>query len=245
MSSMKKLLLAGTAVCLMVVAVLIAGCTTTTTNNTTTTSPTQGTQPTTVITGATNVSQYLTVTMQNGGFAIVMPFSRQATMQNGAVPYSGVVSDANGTYNLTYEVFTTPQAAQARYQELVNGYVTHGYTTMQQNSTVWSGFNSASSMGAGVSYGTSPLMPYYVGIMVGYSKNPQAPFQPSAWSHTWGGMWYCCMGPYMGYNISPEMREHMQEEMREHMDGTPYGGPYGEGPMMGGERLTLITEECP
>jgi len=241
---MKKLLLAGAAVCLMVVAVLIAGCTTTTTNNTTSTGPTQGTQPTTAITGATNVSQYLTVTMQNRGFAIVTPFSRQATMQNGAVPYSGVVSDSNGTYNVTYEVMNTSQAAQARYQEVANGYVASGYTMTQQNSTAWSGFDSASSMGAGVSYGTSPLMPYYVMTMTGYSKSPQVPFQPGMWSHMWGEMWYCCMGPYMGYNISPDMRQHMQEEMNEHMGenfdmrqhmqeemnehmgGTPYsGGP--------------------
>ncbi len=223
---MKKLLLAGATVFLIVMIVLIAGCATTTTNNTT--SPSQGTQPTTVITEPTNVSQYLTVTMQNMGFTIVMPFSRQATMQNGAVPYSGVVSDSNGTYNVTYEVFNTPQAAQARYQELVNGYMARGYTMMQQNSTVWSGFNSASSMGAGVSYGTSPLMPYYVMTMTGYSKSPQAPFQPSMWSHMWGEMWYCCMGPYMGQNLTPAMRQHMREEMYEHMGGMPYGG----GPMM-------------
>jgi hypothetical protein len=227
MSSMKKLLLAGAAVCLIVVVVLIAGCTTTTTNNTT--SPTQGTQSTTATTGATNVSQYLTATMQDRGFTIVTPFSRQTTMQNGAVPYSSVVSDSNGTYNVTYEVMNTPQAAQARYQELVNGYVVHGYTMMQQNSTSWSGFNSASSMGAGVSYGTSPLMPYYVMTMTGYSKSPQMPLQRSMWSHMWGEM-YEHMGPYLGQNLTPAMRQHMREEMYEHMGGMPYGG----GPMMGG-----------
>ena len=70
-----------------------------------------------------------------------------------------MVSDSTGTYNVTYEVMNGPQAAQARYQELVNGYVVRGYTMMQQNSTSWSGFNFTSSMGAGVSYGTSPLMP--------------------------------------------------------------------------------------
>jgi hypothetical protein len=230
MSSMKKLLLAGAAVCLIVVAVLIAGCTTTTTNNTTTTSPTQGTQPMTAATGATNVSQYLTVTMQNRGFAIVMPFSRQVTEQNGAVHYSGVVSDSNGTYNVTYEVMNSPQAAQARYQELVNGYVARGYTMMQQNSTSWSGFNFTSSMGAGVSYGTSPLMPYYVMTMTGYSESPQMPLQPGTWSHMWGEMWYCCMGPYMGQDLTPDMRQHMREEMYEHMGGTPYSG----GPVMDG-----------
>jgi uncharacterized protein YceK len=227
---MKKLLLAG-AVFLIVVAVLIAGCATTTTNNTT--SPTQG-QSTTAATGATSVSQYLTATMQDRGFTIVTPFSRQATTQSGAVPYSGVVSDANGTYDVTYEVFNTPQASQARYQEVVNGYVARGYTMMEQNSTAWSGFNYASSMGAGVSYGASPLMPYYVMMMMGYSKSPQAPFQPSMWAHMWGDMWYCCMGSHMGYNISPDMREHMRGEIYEHMGGMPYGGPYGEGPMMDG-----------
>ncbi len=229
---MKRLLLAGAAVFLMVAAVLIAGCTTTTTNNTTSPTTTQGTQQTTATTGATNVGQYLTATMQNRGFTIVTPFSRQATMQNGAVPYSGVVSDSNGTYNVAYEVMNTPQDTQVRYQEVVNGYVAQGYTMTQQNSTAWSGFNSASSMGAGVSYGTSPLMPYYVMTMTGHSTSPQRPLQQSMWSHMWGEMWYCCMGPYMGYNISPDMREHMQQEMNEHMGGTPYGMPYGGGPMM-------------
>ena len=224
---MKKPLLAGAAVCLIVVAVLIAGCTTTTTNNTTTTGLTQGTQPTTAITGATSVSQYLMATMQNRGFAIVTPFSRQATMQNGAVPYSGVVSDSNGTYNVTYEVMNTQQAAQARYQEVVNVYVASGYAMMQQNSTAWSGFNSASSMGAGVSYGMSPLMPYYVMMMTSYSAGSQRPLQPSTWLYTWRGMWYCCMGPYLGRNLAPYMWQHMQEEMYEHMGGRPYGAPFG------------------
>ena len=223
MSSMKKLLLAGTAVCLIVAVILIAGCTTTTTNNTT--GPTQG-QPTTTTARPTNVSQYLTGTMQDQGFTIVTPFSRQATTQNGAVPYSGIVSDSNGTYNVTYEVMNTPQAAQVRYQEAVNGYASSGYTTMQQNSTSWSGFNSASSMGAGVSYGASPLMPYYVMTMTGYSVGSQRPLQPSTWSNTWGGMWYCCMGPYMGRGLAPAMWQHMREEMYEHMGGGPYGGPY-------------------
>ena len=230
MSLRKKLSLAGAAVFLMVVVILIAGCATTTTNNTTTTGPTQGTQLTTATAGATNVSQYLTATMQDRGYAIVTPFSRQATMQNGAVPYSGIVSDSNGTYNVTYEVMNTPQDTQARYQEVVNGYMARGYTMMQQNSTAWSGFNSASSMGTGVSYGTSPLMPYYVMTMTGYSRSPQMPLQPGMWSHMWGEMWYCCTGPYMGQNLTPDMRQHMQEEMYEHMGGTPYGG----GPMMGG-----------
>ena len=81
---MKKLLSAGAVVCLMVVAVLIAGCTTTTTNNTTMTT-TQDTQPTTATARATNVSQYLTASMQDRGFTMVTPFSRQATLQNGTV----------------------------------------------------------------------------------------------------------------------------------------------------------------
>jgi hypothetical protein len=223
MSSMKKLLLAGATVCMIVIAVLIAGCATTTTNNTATTTPTQGTQATTATTGATNVSQYLTAIMQGRGLTIVTPFSRQATMQNGAVPYSGIVSDSNGTYNVTYEVMNTLQTAQTRYQEVVNGYVAHGYTMMQQNSTAWSGFNSASSMGAGVLFGSSPLMPYYVMVVTGYSKSPQVPLQPNMWSHMWGEMWHCCTGQHMGQNLTPAKRHHMREEMFEHMGGMPYG----------------------
>ena len=229
MSLIKKLLLAGVAVFLIVVVVLIAGCATTTTNNTTTTGPAQGTEPTTVTAGATNVSRYLTVTMQDRGFPIVMPFSRQATMQNGAVPYSGVVSDSNGTYSVTYEVMNTPQDAQARYQEIVNGYMARGYTMMQQNSTEWSGFDSASSMGAGVSYGTSPLMPHYVVMMTGHARSPHVLLQPDMWSHMWGEM-YEHMDPHLGQNLAPAMWKHTREELYEHTGGMPYGGE----PMMGG-----------
>jgi hypothetical protein len=171
--------------------------------------------------------------MQDRGFTIVTSFSRQATTQNGAVLYSGIVSDTNGTYNVTYEVFNTTQAAQARYQEAVNGYMTQGYMMMQQYSTAWSGFNPASSMGAGVSYGTSPLMPYYVMIMTGYSRSPQVPLQPGMWSHMWSEMSEH-MSPYLGQNLTRTMWQHMREEMYEHMGSTPYGMPYGGGPMMGG-----------
>jgi len=180
---MKKLSSAGAAVCLMVVAVLIAGCTTTTTNNTTMTT-TQGTQRTTATAGATNASQYLTATMQDRGFTIVTPFSRQATLKNGAVPYSGVVSDSNCIYNVTYEVFNTAQAAQARYQEVINGYATRGYTIMHQNSTAWSGFNLGSSKGVDVLFGASPLMPYHVirrdiaftGVWWSFHTSPSWPY---------------------------------------------------------------------
>jgi len=221
---MKKLFLAGAVSLLMVVAVLTAGCATTTTPSPT---PTQGTQATTTstnVTGVTNVSQYLTTTMQDRNFTIVTPFSPQTNPQNGFVRYSGLVSDRNGTYDVTYYTFNTPQAAQARYHEFVNRYLTRGYTIMQQNSTAWSGFNSASSMGVGVEYGTSPLMPYYVMVMRSYSTAPQTPIQQSMWSHMWGEMREH-MGPNLGQNLAPDMRQHMHEEMYEHMsEGMPMMG---------------------
>ncbi len=68
----------------MVVVVLTAGCATTTTPSPT---PTQGTQTTatsTNATGVTNVSQYLTTTMQDRNFTIVTPFSPQTNPQNGS-----------------------------------------------------------------------------------------------------------------------------------------------------------------
>jgi len=157
---MKKLLSAGAVVCLMVVAVLIAGCTTTTTNNTTMTT-TQDTQPTTATARATNVSQYLTASMQDRGFTMVTPFSRQATLQNGTVRYNGVGRDSKCICNETYDVFNTVPDAQARYQDVVNGYVTHGYTMIHQNSTAWSG-SLASSKAVEVLFDTSPLMHSHV-----------------------------------------------------------------------------------
>jgi hypothetical protein len=222
---MKKLFLAGAVTLLMVVAILTAGCATTTTPTPT---PTQGTQTTATsanATAVTNVSQYLTTTMKDRNFTIVTPFSPQANPQNGFARYSGVVSDRNGTYDVTYYAFNTPQAAQARYHGFVNRYVARGYEMMQQNSTTWSGFDSASSTGIGVEYGTSPLMPYYVMVMRSYSTASQTPIQQSMWLHMWGEMREH-MGPNLGQNLAPDMRQHMQEEMHEHMN---------EGmPMMGG-----------
>ena len=230
---MKRLLLAGAAVFLMVAAVLIAGCTTTTTNNTTSPTTTQGTQQTTATTGATNVGQYLTATMPEQGLYHSNALFCQATMQNGAGPYSGVVSDSNGTYNVAYEVMNTPQDTQVRYQEVVNGYVAQGVhdDAAEQHGVVRLQLCVFYGRGSIVAC-TSPLMPYYVMTMTGYSTSPQRPLQQSMWSHMWGEMRDRCMGPYMGYNISPDMPEHMQQEMNEHMGGTPYGMPYGGGPMM-------------
>jgi hypothetical protein len=221
---MKKLFLPGAVALLMVVAVLTAGCATTTTPSPT---PTQGTQTnatSTNATAATNVSQYLTNTMQDRNFTIVTPFSPQANPQNGFVRYSGVVSDRNGTYDVTYYALNTSQDAQARYHGFVNRYMAHGYAMMQQNSTTWSGFNSASSMGVGVEYGTSPLMPYYVMVMRSHSTVPQTPVQQSMWSHMWGEMREH-MGPNLGQNLAPDKRQHMQEEMYEYMsEGMPMMG---------------------
>ncbi|MGB8310937.1 MAG: hypothetical protein WCE81_03615 [Halobacteriota archaeon] len=210
---MKKLFLAGAVALLMVAAVLTAGCATTTTPSPT---PTHGTQTTAIstnaTTGVTNVSQYLTTTMQDRNFTIVTSFSPQPNPRNGFVRYSGVVSDRNGTYNVTYYAFNTPQAAQTRYHGFVNGYMTRGYAMMQQNSTTWSGFNSASSMGVGVEYGTSPLMPYYVMVMRSYSTAPQTPMQQSMWSHMWGEIREH-MGPNLGQNLAPDMRQHMHGDV--------------------------------
>ena len=210
---MKKLFLAGAVALLMVAAVLTAGCATTTTPSPT---PTHGTQTTAIstnaTTGVTNVSQYLTTTMQDRNFTIVTSFSPRPNPRNGFVRYSGVVSDRNGTYNVTYYAFNTPQAAQTRYHGFVNGYMTRGYAMMQQNSTTWSGFNSASSMGVGVEYGTSPLMPYYVMVMRSYSTAPQTPMQQSMWSHMWGEIREH-MGPNLGQNLAPDMRQHMHGDV--------------------------------
>ena len=160
MSAMKKLLSAGAAVCLIVIVVLIAGSTTTATNNTTMTT-TQGTQPATATAGATNVSQYLTAGMHDRGFKIVTPFSRLPAPQNGTARYNGMGRGAKCICNETYEVFNTAQDAQARYKDVVNGYVARGYKMIHQNSTAWSG-RLAYSKGVEVLSDTSPLMPNHV-----------------------------------------------------------------------------------
>jgi hypothetical protein len=216
---MKKMFLAGTLAALMVAAVLTAGCTTSTSP-----SPSPGTQTTTAV--ATNVSQYLTTTMQHRNFTVVKSFSLQVNPQ-GIASYNGTVTDRNGTYTVSVEVMNTTQDAQARYQAVVSGYVGRGYTTLQQNSTTWQGFNATSSMGASVEYGVSPLIPNYVMVITGAASGPQASFQEGMWSHMWDVMHEHTsdgnMGPGMGQDLSSKMRSQMQDEMREHMGGGMMG----------------------
>jgi hypothetical protein len=219
-SMMKKWFLAGTLAALIVAAILTAGCMTSTSP-----SPSPGTQTTTAA-AATNVSQYLATTMQHRNFTVVKTFSLQVNSQ-GIASYNGTVTDRNGTYNVSVEVMNTTQDAQTRYQALVSGYMGMGYTTLEQNSTTWQGFNATSSMGAGVEYGASPLIPNYVMVLTGAASGPQAPFQQSMWSHMWDVMHEHTsdgnMGPGMSQDLSADMRSQMQNEMREHMGGGMMG----------------------
>ncbi len=222
---MKKSFIAGLLALVMLTAVFVAGCT-----SPTTTSPTPG--PSTATTTATstatvqNVSQYLTLMMQQRNFSVVRPFALQPPTQAGIALYNGTVSDQNGTYTVSVWSLNTSAGAQAQFLSLRNMYMGRGYTVVQQNATMWSGFNATARQGAAVEYGTSPLIPYYMMVITGGASG-QAPFQQAMWQHMWdvmntyGGP-RVGIGPYMGQGINTTLRAQMQQEMQEHM-GSGFG----------------------
>ncbi|MGZ4903777.1 MAG: hypothetical protein ACXVIG_02685 [Halobacteriota archaeon] len=225
---MKKPFLAGTLAVVMLVAVLAAGCTSPTTSSPTPT-PSTSTTTATTTTAATEeqaVIQYLTMTMQQRNFTVVTPFALQPS-PSGIAVYNATVSDQNGTYAVSVWSFNTSSGAQAQFLSLRNMYVRQGYAAIQQNATVWSGFNASARHGAAVEYGTSPLMPSYVMIITG-GATEQGTFQQSMWihmldvMHTYGGNGYG-MGPHMGSGLNSDTLNDMQQEMYEHMGGGPFG----------------------
>jgi hypothetical protein len=211
---MKKSFLAGTLAVVMLAAVLAAGCTFPMTSSPTSTPSSQ------------NVSQYLTTKMQERNFTMMTPFSLQPNPQTGIAMYNGTASDSNGTYAISVQAWNNAQAAQTQFTSLRDTFTGQGYVTVQQNATMWSGFNASTRTGAAVEYGTSPLMPYYVMVITGGAVG-QAPYQQNMWQHMWDEMHEHMgdgggMGPYMGQGITSDMRSHMQEEMEEHM-GSGFG----------------------
>ncbi len=226
---MKKSFLAATLALLTLAAVLMAGCTSPTTTSPTPSAGTAtGTTTTTATTSATvqNVSQYLTLMMQQRNFTVVKPFVLQSPTQAGIAIYNGTVSDQNGTYAVSVWSLNTSAGAQAQFLSLRNMYMGRGYTVVQQNATMWSGFNATARQGAAVEYGTSPLIPYYMMVITGGASG-QAPFQQAMWQHMWdvmntyGGPGVG-IGPYMGQGINTTLRAQMQQEMQEQM-GSGFG----------------------
>ncbi|MGZ4925774.1 MAG: hypothetical protein ACXV4B_04905 [Halobacteriota archaeon] len=218
--TMKKSFLAGALAVVMLAAVLTAGCTT----NPTTTSPTA--TPTTAG-AAQSVSQYLATTMQQLNFTVATPFSLQPSVQAGIAAYNGTVSDNNGTYAVSVQACNNMSTAQAHFDSMRNMFTEQGYTTVQQNATMWSGFNASAQRGAAVEYGTSTLMPYYCMVITGGSVG-QALYQQTMWQNMWDDMHRLSgngygMGPYMGYGMNANARSQMQQEMQEHM-GSGFGG---------------------
>jgi len=215
---MKKSFLAGALAVVMLAAVLAAGCTFPMTSSPTSTPSTQ------------NVSQYLTTMMQERNFTMMTPFSSQSSLQTGTAVYNGTASDNNGTYNVSVRTWNNAQTAQTQFTSLRNMFTGQGYATVQQNATMWSGFNTSARTGAAVEYGTSPLMPYYVMVITGGAVG-QTPLQQTMWQHMWDvlhmpGNDGSGMGPYMGQGMNATMRAGMQQEMQEHM-GSGFGGMMG------------------
>jgi len=173
---MKKTILAGTLAMVMLLTVLAAGCT-----SPTTTSPTPSAASTTGTT-TQNASQYLTQMMQQRNFTVMQPFAPQPNTQAGVAVYNGTVSDQNGTYSVSVLAANSSQLAQQQFTMYRAMYMGQGYSQMQANATVWSGFNASAQQGANVEYGTSPLIPSYVMVITGGSTG-QRTYQQSMWQH--------------------------------------------------------------
>ena len=217
---MKKPLIAGTLVVVMLAAILAAGCMIPMTS-----SPTSTPSPSATATSQ-NVSQYLTNMMQQRNFTMMTPFSLKASPQAGAAVYNGTASDTNGTYAVSVQAWNTTQAAQTQFVSLRTMFMGQGFALVQQNATVWSGFNTSTGKGAAVEYGTSPLMPNYMMVITGNATG-QGSFQQPKWQHVWDVMRTpnndgSGMGPYMGQRMNATMRTTMQQEMQEHM-GSGFG----------------------
>jgi subtilisin family serine protease len=205
---MKKTSLAGILAMSMLAVILAAGCT----------SPTPSPSPST--TAQQTVSQFLGATMQQQGFTVVTPFAPQPSTPAGIAVYNGSVSDSNGTYLVSVRACDNAQTGQTQFTSLRDMYMSQGYTTVQQNATMWVGFNANTGTGAAVQHGISPLMPYYCMAITGGGSG----YEQGMWMHMWEHMneyhsnpYGYGMGPYMGYGMMDDTRSHMQEDMEEHM----------------------------
>ncbi|MGZ4904063.1 MAG: hypothetical protein ACXV5I_04555 [Halobacteriota archaeon] len=212
---MNKLLLAAMLAVVMLAAVFAAGCVTPMMTSPTPT-PTTGTAAV-----SQNVSQYLTNVMQQRNFTMMTPFSLQPSTQAGVAVYNGTARDQNGTYVVSVQAWNSTQGAQSQFLSMSTMFMGQGYAPVQQNDTMWSGFNTSTGKGAAVEYGTSPLMPSYVMVVTGGSTG-QGSFQQPMWQHMWDVMHTSNndgsgMGSHMGQGIGATTRTQMQQEMQEHM----------------------------
>jgi hypothetical protein len=219
---MKKSFLAG-ILAVVLVAVLTAGCAT----NPTTTSPTATPTPSTATTAAVpqNVSQLLADATQQQNFTVVTPFTVQPSTPSGTAVYNGTVSDSNGTYVVSVKACDNAQVAQTQFTTLTDAFVSQGFPTVQQNATMWIGFNATTGRGAAVQHGSSPLMPYYCMVITGGGNGYLQSMWMTMWDHlneyhanTYG------MGPHMGAGINANLRSTMQQEMEERMGSRFAGG---------------------
>jgi hypothetical protein len=170
--------------------------------------------------------------MQERNFTMMTPFSFQPSPQTGTAVYNGTATDNNGTYRVSVQTWNNTKTAQTQFTSLGNTFMGQGYATVQQNGTMWLGFNASARTGVAIEYGTSPLMPYYVMVITGGAVG-QTSFQQTMWQHTWDvvhtpGNDGSGLGSHMGQGMNATVRAGMQQEMREHM-----GSGLGPG-MMGG-----------
>ena len=89
-----------------------------------------------------NVSQYLTLMMQQRNFTVVQPFALQPSTQAGTATYNGTVSDQNGTYVVSVRACNNSQVGQTQFTALRAMYIGQGYSQVRANATAWSGFIS-------------------------------------------------------------------------------------------------------
>ncbi len=135
--------------------------------------------------------------------------------------YNATVRDQNGTYVVSVQAWNSTQGAQSQFLSMRTMFMGQGYAPVQQNATMWSGFNTSTGNGAAVEYGISPLMPNYMMVITGGSTG-QGSFQQSMWQHMWDAVHIpnsdgSGMGSHMGQGMGATMRAGMQQQMQEHM----------------------------
>ncbi len=211
---MNKLLLAAMLAVVMLTPVFATGCV----SPMMTPTPTPGTG---TAAASQNVSQYLTNVMRERNFTMMAPFALQSSTQPGVAVYNATVRDQNGTYVVSVQAWNSTQGAQSQFLSMRTTFMGQGYAPVQQNATMWSGFNTSTRNGAAVEYGTSPLMPSYMMVITGGATG-QGSFQQSMWQHMWDVVHVpnsdgSGMGFHMGQGMGATTRAGMQQQMQEHM----------------------------
>jgi hypothetical protein len=139
----------------LLVSVLTAGCT----FNVGTPSPSPSASPSastsasvtvkrvtaTALPSETDLSTFFTSYMRDAGYTIVKPFSKHIA-QNGNDQYNGTISDGKYVYAAFIEITGTARATATRYDEVISNAQDLGFTTYDEGTTYWTGYDSQTQL---------------------------------------------------------------------------------------------------